>query len=64
MCKIVKMASRAGPSRRVPENDSSIAYVQADGLVITHLFTYYQSILLKFCFETMTILLIPYGNLT
>lgn len=32
---VVKMASRAGTSRRVPENDSTIAYVQADGLVST-----------------------------
>ncbi|KAF2884790.1 hypothetical protein ILUMI_21397 [Ignelater luminosus] len=28
------MATRGGPSRRVPENDSTIAYVQADGLAV------------------------------
>lgn len=27
------MANRNAPARRVPENDSTIAYVQADGLV-------------------------------
>lgn len=27
------MALRAGSTRRVPENDTTIAYVQADGLV-------------------------------
>jgi len=28
------MATRGGPSRRVPENDPTIAYVQADGLAV------------------------------
>lgn len=27
------MAGRGGSSRRIPENDSTIAYVQAEGLV-------------------------------
>lgn len=27
------MATRGGSGRRVPENDSTIAFVQADGLV-------------------------------
>lgn len=34
------MAGRGGTSRRVPENDTTIAYVQADGLVSYMFITY------------------------
>lgn len=56
------MASRSAASRRVPENDSSIAYVQADGLVIKNLL--FDIVSLKIIYAAADHIVNPYGKLT
>lgn len=38
------MAGRSAASRRLPENDSTIAYVQADGLVSSLILIFFPNI--------------------